>query len=199
MRAAEHQVTSYGIVCGALSWPLPQDLRSGEEGTTCPICRARVLVKVFPAFKKSASGSIPQPLGADTEASCFYHSQNRASAPCDECGRFLCSLCALEIPGAKLCPVCFEASVRGRKLPHLETSRTMHDSIALALATVPALMVWPVLITAPLTLFWIVRHWNSPGSILPRTRIRFYIAGLFAVGEIGLVIAIILAILKVRR
>jgi hypothetical protein len=199
MRAAEHQVTSNGIVCGALSWPLPPDLRSSEEEMTCPICRAPVLVNVFPAFAHSHTGSIPQPLGENTEASCFYHLRSRASTPCDECGRFLCSLCTLEIPGAKLCPVCFEASVRGRKLQHLETSRTMHDSIALALATVPALMVWPVFITAPLTLFWIGRHWNSPTSILPRSRWRFYFAGLLAVAEIALIAVVIVAILKVRR
>ena len=75
----------------------------------------------------------------------------------------------------------------------------MHDSIALALATAPALMVWPAVVTAPLSLFWIVRHWNSPGSILPRTRWRYYVAAFFAVGELGLIIANIVAILKVRR
>jgi DNA-directed RNA polymerase subunit RPC12/RpoP len=190
---------SSGIVCSQCSQPLPPELWSDEEGRICPFCHAPILVKVFPAYAQSPVGSAPQRLAADTEASCFYHPQNRASTPCEECGRFLCSLCTLEIPGAKLCPVCFEASVRGRKQQHFETSRTMHDSIALALATFPAFMIWPVVLTAPLTLFWIVRHWNSPSSILPRTRVRYYLAGLFAVGEIGLVIAGIIAIRMVRR
>lgn len=166
---------------------------------TCPVCRAQVLVKVFPALAKRNVASGPQLVEATTEASCFYHPRNRASTPCDECGRFLCGLCTLEIPGAKLCPVCFEANLRGRKLPHLETSRTMHDSIALALATVPVLLVWPVIITAPLTLFWIVRHWNSPRGILPRSRWRFYAAGGLAVGEIGLIVAAVVAIRMARR
>jgi hypothetical protein len=177
---------------------------SGEEGKTCPVCRSPVVAKVFPALARSgdaqmAGGSIPQRLGADSEASCFYHPQNRASIPCDECGRFLCKLCTLEIPGAKLCPVCFAAGVRERKRQNLETSRTMHDSIALGLATLPALLIWPVVFTAPICLFWIVRHWNSPRSILPRTRWRFYVAGALALGEIALVIAGIVAIRMVRR
>src|SRR5258708_32295316 len=108
-------MTSSGVLCSRCSQPLPPELWSGEEGRSCPFCHAPVVVKVFPAYAKSAIGSIPQRLAADTEASCFYHPQNRASTPCEECGRFLCSLCTLEIPGAKLCPVCFEASVRGRK------------------------------------------------------------------------------------
>ncbi len=192
-------MTYDGIVCGACSQPLPREFWSGTEGKTCRFCRAPVLVKIFPAFANSAAGSQPQPLGADTEASCFYHPQSRASVPCEECGRFLCALCTLEIPGAKLCPVCFEANVSGRKRPVLEATRTMHDSIALALATIPAVMVWPVIITAPLTLFWVFRYWNAPRSILPRTRIRFYLAGLCALGEIGLVILATVAILRVRR
>ena len=75
----------------------------------------------------------------------------------------------------------------------------MHDSVALALAIFPAFLFWPVLVTAPLTLFWIFRHWNSPRSILPRTRVRFYFAGLIALSQIGFVALVIVAILRVRR
>ncbi len=192
-------MTSQAIVCGACSWPLPEELWSGEEGKTCPNCHAPVFVKIFPALIQSKTGIFPQRLGEETEASCFYHPQNRAATPCDECGRFLCNLCTLEISGAKLCPVCFDANVRGRKLQHLETSRTMHDSIALTLATAPAVMIWPVVITAPLTFFWIFRHWNSPASILPRTRWRFYLAGVFALTEIGLIVTGIVVFRMVRR
>ena len=188
-----------GIVCSACSRPLPPELWSGAEGERCPACGAPVLVKVFPALARSNIGSVPQPVAGDLEASCFYHPQNRAHATCDDCGRFLCSLCTLEIPGSILCPLCFEANLRGRKIQHLESSRTMHDSIALALAILPAFLIWPVFITAPLTLFWIFRHWNSPRSILPRTRVRFYFAGIIAVSQIGLIIAGIAAVLLVRR
>jgi len=61
----------------------------------------------------------------------------------------------------------------------------MYDSIALALATLPVFLFWPVFGTAPVSLFLVIRHWNSPRSIVPRTRIRLYLAALFAVAEIG--------------
>src|SRR5258707_14959683 len=161
-------MTLEGIICSACLRPLPAELWTGVEGQRCPFCGAPVVVKVFPAFSQSKIGSLPQPLSADLEASCFYHAHNRASTPCDECGRFLCSLCTLEIAGRTLCPICFEANLRGRKIQNLELSRTLHDSIALALATLPALLFWPILRTAPPTLFWIIRHWISRGSIPPR-------------------------------
>jgi len=188
-----------GIVCSACSWPLPPELWSGTEGQHCLSCGAPLLLTVFPALTRPHVASLPQPVAADLEASCFYHAQNRAYAPCDECGRFLCSLCTLEIPGRILCPVCFGANMRGRKIENLESSRTMHDTIALSLAVFPAFMFWPVLITAPLTLFWIVRHWNSPSSVPPRTRVRFYLAGLVAVCEISFIVLLIAAIFLVRR
>jgi hypothetical protein len=192
-------MTLEGILCSACLRPLPAELWAGVETERCPFCRAPVLVRVFPAFAQSKIGNLPQPVAADLEASCFYHAQNRAYTPCDECGRFLCSLCTLEIPGRTLCPVCFEASTRMRTIQNLETSRPMQDSIALALAIFPAFLFWPILITAPLTLFWIVRHWNSPRSILPRTRVRFYIAGLIALSQIVFIVVVIAAILRVRR
>jgi hypothetical protein len=192
-------MTLEGIICSACLRPLPAELWTGVEGQRCPFCGAPVVVKVFPAFSQSKIGSLPQPLAADLEASCFYHTQNRASTPCDECGRFLCSLCTLEIAGRTLCPICFEANLRGRKIQDLESSRTMHDSIALALAIFPAFLFWPILVTAPLTLFWVFRHWNSPRSILPRTRVRFYFAGLIALSQIGFIVVVIAAIFLVRR
>jgi hypothetical protein len=192
-------MTLEGILCSACLRPLPAELWTGVEGRRCPSCDAPVLVKVFPAFAQTKIGSLPQPLAADLEASCFYHARSRAQAVCDECGRFLCSLCALEVPGRTLCPICFEANLRGRKIQDLESSRTMHDSIALALAIFPAFLFWPILVTAPFTLFWIFRHWNSPRSILPRTRVRFYFAGMIALSQIGLIVVLIAAILRVRR
>src|SRR5207244_10526192 len=105
----------------------------------------------------------------------------------------------IEVRGRILCPPCFDDTLHGRKMQHLESSRTMHDSIALGLATIPALLFWPVIVTAPLSLYWTIRHWNSPRSILPRSRFRFYLAALLAVGEIAVVVFVIAAIWMVSR
>src|SRR6266853_1861952 len=130
------------IHCSACSWPLPPELWSSGDRQNCPGCGTRVQVRIFPAIAHLKFAGMPEALAAETEASCFYHPQNRAARPCDECGRFLCTLCELDIPGRTLCPVCFDANVRGRKVQDLESSRTMHDSIALGLATLPVLLFW---------------------------------------------------------
>jgi len=141
-------------------------------------------VTVYPAIERSTSGALPEALHTESEASCFYHPQSRAVLPCDECGRFLCRLCELDVGGRHLCPGCFDAGVRERKIEGVETRRTMYDSIALALATLPALMIWPAVFGAPASLYYVMRYWSAPGSLVPRTRFRFYVAGLLALSEI---------------
>ena len=52
----------------------------------------------------------------------------------------------------------------------------MHDSIALSLSLLPV-VIWPVTcLTAPAALFYAIRHWKSPTSILPRTKVRYLAA-----------------------
>jgi hypothetical protein len=188
--------TSRTIRCGVCSWPLPPESWNPESAVACPGCGTRTQVFAFPALARVHVGAAPEAVGADTEASCFYHAQNRAESPCDECGRFLCRLCELDVDARRICPGCFSAGARGRKIQEVDTRRTMYDSIALALATFPVLLFWPALVAAPMSLYFVIRHWNSPRSILPRTRIRFYLAALFATLEIGGIGVAIFAIIR---
>jgi len=56
----------------------------------------------------------------------------------------------------------------------------LYDNIALLLATSPILL-WPVtIVTAPATLFVVIRYWRKSSAIVPRTKVRFVIAGLIA-------------------
>jgi DNA-directed RNA polymerase subunit RPC12/RpoP len=174
------------ILCAACSAPVPVEAWNVEEGMRCRGCGERVRVSVFPAIERTLRGAIPEALRGETESSCFYHPQSRAAAVCADCGRFLCHLCQLDVDGRQICPRCFET-----KLPAIEPRRTMWDTVALGLSTVPALLFWPALIAAPWALFIVVRRWNSPGSIVPRTRIRFILAALFALAELGFIVFVI--------
>lgn len=173
------------ISCGECSWPVPVEFWNRDEGVRCPGCGEKVQVAVFPAVERTRAGALPEAVIMDTEASCFYHPESRAAVPCDECGRFLCHLCDIEIDARHLCPVCFQAGVASNRLEIAETRRTMYDTVALVLATFPALLFWPAIFGAPAALFVIFRRWASPGSIVPRTRFRFYLAALFALAEIA--------------
>lgn len=181
------------ICCGECSWPIPAELWNSENGAHCPGCRAPLDVSVFPALARTRAGALPQPIEAESEASCFYHAENRAVTPCEECGRFLCGLCNIELDGKHFCPACFNRSA------NLVTRRTLYDSIALALATFPLVLIWPAILGAPTALWIVIRRWNAPRSILPRTRVRFYLAAFFALAELAGFGWLIWAILRIPR
>jgi hypothetical protein len=179
------------ISCGHCLHPFPSRFWNQEQGAYCLVCGSKVRVVTFPAIERAQTGALPEALGEESEASCFYHPRSRAAVLCAECGRFLCRLCDLEVGGRHVCPACFETGGPGRAPRNLETRRTMYDTIALALATLPALLIWPALVTGPVTLFLIFRWWHKPESIVPRTRVRFYLAALFALAQTGGVVSLI--------
>jgi hypothetical protein len=169
------------ICCGECSLPIPAESWN-RAGTRCRGCGQNIEVAVFPAVESTRVGSLPESIEGETEASCFYHPTSRAAVHCDECGRFLCHLCEIQIDGRHICPRCFETGVS--------------YSIALSLATIPALLIWPVLVGAPAAFYVVIRRWRAPGSIVPRTRVRFILAALFALAELAGIALIIYAIVR---
>ena len=186
------------LACSRCNSPIPP-ADWNREHAFCASCRAPFLALVFPAFfSKPGTATSGTPVLEAGEASCFYHPLKRAVVPCDRCGRFLCALCQVEFLGQNRCPRCIQASSEKGQLAQLAPSRKLYDNLALILATFPALLVWPTIITAPLTLYVVVRYWRAPSSILPRTKIRFYIAALLATIEIGAWIWLVLFLIYRR-
>ena len=148
---------------------------------TCPSCEGLLRADVFPAlYRKFPAIRSGQTLQTDNEAGCFYHPRKKAVVPCSACGRFVCDLCDVALNGQHLCPVCFEKGKSKRKIKSLENHRTCYDTIALMVATVSMLIYWFSIFTAPFVIYLTVRHWKSPSSIIPRTKIRFVLAFIIA-------------------
>jgi hypothetical protein len=147
----------------------------------CPACSTPLQIEIFPAlFRPVATGRAGEIVMTEGESSCFFHPNKRAVLPCHSCGRFLCALCDCELNGEHFCPTCLEAGKTKGKIKTLENQRVLHDSVALSLAVLPLLM-WPLtFLTAPMTLYLGIRHWNSPRSIVHGTRIRLILAILIA-------------------
>jgi len=164
----------------------------------CPGCGSTIQAAVFPAVRGPRTGELPEALGTDSEASCYFHPASRAAIPCEGCGRFLCRLCDLEVNGRHLCPSCFQKGVATRQLETVETRRVMYDSVALSFATFPMLLLSPIVIGAPAALYTVVRRWKAPSSVVPRTRVRFYIAALLALGQLALIGFVIWGLSRVR-
>jgi hypothetical protein len=169
------------ISCPKCHTALPEFFFNQGTPSPCPGCSAPLQVEVFPAlYKPAVQGQAGETILVEGEASCFYHPQKRASVPCAACGRFLCALCDVELNDQHLCPVCLETGRKKGKLAQLETKRTLYDSSALLLSILPVICMWPVsLATAPAAIFLAIYSWYQPASILPRTRIRSYVAILF--------------------
>jgi hypothetical protein len=69
-------------------------------------------------------------------------------------------------------------------MERLENHRNLYDAIALYVALLPILFFPVTLVTAPMAIYLVIRHWSSPGSLVPRTRIRFVAAALIALVQL---------------
>ncbi|HXT10816.1 MAG TPA: hypothetical protein VN873_04570 [Candidatus Angelobacter sp.] len=174
------------IQCPNCHGPLPDGAFNQPELSPCPSCEAPLQVEVFPAFfRKIASGQNAEPVLIEGESSCFYHLEKKAVRPCDSCGRFLCALCDCELNGQHFCPACLEVGKSKGKIRNLENRRTRYDVMALYLAILPILFFYFTIVTAPATLFIVIRYWNAPQSIVRRYRFRTILAGVLALLEIA--------------
>jgi len=151
----------------------------------CLNCGAQLQAYVFPAISQVLVGKGGEALLSDTEASCFYHPQKKAAAACETCGRFLCALCDVDFNGKHLCPACIESGKKKGKMTNLENRRMLHDHIALSLALLPMLIYPFTIVTAPAAIYYAIRYWKTPSSILPRTRIRNILAIFIALLQIA--------------
>jgi hypothetical protein len=181
------------ITCPKCDAALPPVIYNRGQVESCPGCRSPVQVEVFPAlFFPPALSQTGAQILVPGESSCFFHPQKKAVESCESCGRFLCALCDLNLQGRHLCPSCVESGQTKGKLNRLEAHRTLYDNLALITATIPVLMVWPTVITAPLAIFLVVRYWNSPSSIIPRSKARLILAAFFASVQILAWIALVI-------
>lgn len=173
------------IECPSCRTPLVEGVFNLSGMAPCPNCRTPLQIEVFPAlFRPTAVGRQAEAVMLEGESSCFYHPQKKAVLPCDACGRFLCALCDCEVGGQHFCPTCLEAGRTKRKIRNLEQSRTRYDDVALALAVLPVLCFYPSLVTAPIAVYISIRHWNTPLSIVHRSKIRYVLAMIIATLEI---------------
>lgn len=182
------------LACTKCRKPLPA--ADAAALTACPACGGELHVDVFPAFYKPlAPGRPAERVGAELEASCFHHPDKRAAVACDACGRFLCTLCDLELDGRHLCPVCLQSARVQGTVAALQTERVSHDGIALALALYPMLIFWVTPVSAPVALWFTVRAWRKPADGIPRSRARLYAAGILASLQIAGWLALAVALM----
>ena len=169
------------LTCTKCTGPVPAEFYNLPILTPCPTCATPLQVHVYPALLRPITTTAAESLLVPGESGCFYHPEKKAALPCDSCGRFLCALCDVEFNNQHLCPACLEAGNKKGKIRNLQNRRIRYDNIAVALAILPLLVFYLTFITAPGAIYLAIRHWNSPGSIVPRrTKPRYLIAIILA-------------------
>ncbi len=188
------------LFCLNCETPLPESQWNTQKFEVCDNCHSEIQIDVFPSiFKPAEKGELGQESSND-EAECFYHPQKEATVICSVCGRFLCTLCDLDIDGAHICPSCLEKGEEKGSFESLENHFVRHDSLALALSFLSMLTIYFTLLLAPISIFWALKTWNRPKSIFPRTKVRAILTILFSIlqiiGWIFFIILIIVALTK---
>jgi hypothetical protein len=149
--------------------------------SSCSGCNCLLQAELFPAyFRISGATQTVEDAILEGESTCFYHPAKKAVLPCAGCGRFMCSLCDCDLGGEHFCPACLEAGRTRKKIKNIERQRTRYDNIALSLVVFPMILFYVTFITAPIAIVIAIRHWNSPASMIHRTRTRLVIAVLLA-------------------
>jgi len=173
---------STGVVrCPSCEVALTRERLNRDAFSPCPTCGALLQVDTYPALDREIEeGKAGETLLVDDDASCFYHPAKKAVVACQGCGRFLCSLCDVELDGQHICPSCLEAGRFQEKPLSLQNKRILHEEIAMALAIFPALLIFPTIVTAPATLFYVIRYWNRDPGILPKRRFKMVLAFILA-------------------
>jgi hypothetical protein len=173
------------VECPSCKAPLAEELFNHPGLVACAGCGGQTRADVFPAYSRpTATGRDGEFLILETESSCFYHPQKKAILACDGCGRFLCALCDCDFHGQHFCTACLQSGQKKGKIKRLEQQRVLYDSIALSLAVYALLIFYLTLVTAPIAIFIAIRHWNSPRSIVHRTKIRLVLAIAIAAAEL---------------
>jgi hypothetical protein len=162
----------------------------------CPYCEKPLEGLVFTAFHRPIStGKAAEAVVTVEEAACFYHPQSRATVPCDICGRFLCSLCDVEMHGQHVCPPCLNSGRKKQKISNVDGDRILYGGIAFLVAVVPLFSVYFLtFITAPLAIFVAIFGWRKPRSLVGTGNIRFYVAILIALVQIAVWIWLAIAL-----
>ena len=164
--------------------PLPKWALAAGEEAVCTLCGASNEAHVFPAAFQ-APAPVETEAALEGEAACFDHPAKRAVAACQQCGRFVCQLCSVELGQAIWCPSCVAAGAGQAKAANLDSSRVLYDSMAL-MTPLLSLLVWPLtLIAAPGAIVLSIAKWRAPLSLVRRNRWRFGAAILVGLLELG--------------
>ncbi len=135
----------------------------------CAHCGTVSALEIFPTFGRGLEAGRTGARSTADEATCFFHTDKRAEAACDECGRYVCALCEIRVGKRHLCPGCFSGTARGPGgASPTERHRVIRGRLALWIA-VGSFFLGPLcLLGGPLAVYFAIRGLRGPGSVTGR-------------------------------
>jgi hypothetical protein len=176
------------LSCPHCSERLPVNLFVPGHPGECPACHSQVEAHIFPEFYRDSFARPDVHPAQEHEAVCYFHSRYRARIPCDNCGRFLCEICAISVGSRQLCADCLSQLRKQRNETGLVQYAPLFDNVALFLVTAPVVtVIFGVftILSAPVSSFLSIYYWSRQWNLLPRSRLRFGVAILISVLLIG--------------
>ncbi|HSI85126.1 MAG TPA: hypothetical protein VK970_15145 [Candidatus Methylacidiphilales bacterium] len=144
--------------CFSCQTEISRDALNTPDPVPCARCATPLQAYVFEAQYRGVSGPRTE-IAQDEESTCFYHPDKRADLCCDNCGRFICSLCEIDFESQHICPGCLNSAPTKTIKTSLKNEGVNYDWFACLLGLFGPLFCCYV--TAPATCFISVRYWNS--------------------------------------
>lgn len=170
----------------------PAQLAGADGMIQCGNCGRQSALLALPALLVSHAAKPPPPIDppGEGQAACFYSPSRRATKECSHCGVLISDVWAAQWGSKSVCLKCLDHLREKGKDGRFQTSRTLWDNVALVLALLPFTLVfwWAVFATAPAAVFLALWHWNSPRSLVPRSRFRLVTAMVLGLAQVGGVI-----------
>ena len=143
-------------------------------------------IRLFPACIRERNAVRADAVLEAGQSSCFFHPKLTATALCEVSGRMICDLCKTEFNGKVVSFEALQSLLVQKGMVGRDAVRIRWDEIALVLAVLPMLLIFPTVITAPTALVICAVHWRKgPTSIVRRSGWRYLVAGLLALGQSG--------------
>ncbi len=174
--------------CCKCRYPINNQRVGVNTTISCERCGTSIRVFSFPALYHSEHQEVAKEVDNEDDASCFFHDTKKAVDSCGKCGRFICSICDMNIGSSHFCPECVASGRSKKKGDLLKMEAPLHDNIALLIALLGCVfgLMYFGFILGPIALFLVLRNWNKLDTIVPRMKWRFIIATFVALTAIGI-------------